>query len=322
MNLKRLSAILLAAAATALAQSGEFLSTPRLGFTVNNDGSELRALLGVPGSGRVSGPLALPEGITRMYLAPGQQYALGYGDGTGRWYVVSLRDGSLFSLQAIDSLRGAAALVAFAPGAEAATVTDAAGSTVHVLTIGADGAQPAWSAAIEPSSRLAVNRSGDLLLAAGPSGVMLHRRGADPVQVAVATDAAGIAFQYAGDSAVIAGAAQRVLVVLDHLAAEPASRSVVSADLGAPGAVAWSRDGRFVWCADGEANAIARVDVSTGVVDRIPTDVPVSQFDILPGSDHFLISNPGAGQAAWMLLAAPERIGTYFVPGNPEGARQ
>jgi hypothetical protein len=322
MKLGHRLAILLAAAAAAFAQTAEVLSTPRLGFTVTGDGTEIRALLGVPGAGRVSDPLVLPEGVTRVYLAPGHDYALGYGEESGRWNILSLRDDSLFSLHPVDGLSGEAGAVVFAPGAEAVAVTDATNSTVHVLTVSNHSAQAAWSAAIEAASRLALNRSGDLLLAAGASGVTLYRRGSDGVQVAATQDVAGIAFQYAADTAVIADAAQRVLLVLEDLSAEPVSHTLVSAGIGAPEAVAWSRDGRLVWCADGDANSIARVNVASGAVDRIATDVAVTQFDVLPGTDHFLISSPRAGEAAWLFLAGPERVSTYFVPGNPQGARQ
>ncbi|MBL8296323.1 MAG: hypothetical protein JNN08_31050 [Bryobacterales bacterium] len=317
MKQARRLAILVAAASAVFGQPAEFLSTPRLGWTVSDDARELRALLGVPGAGRVSEAVTLPDGVTRIYVAPGHQYALGYGEDSGAWCLVSLRDESLFSVTKIEGLSGPAGLLAFGPDARAVAVADAANSTVQVLTVSAGRAQAAWTVAIDSPSRIALDSSGDLLLAAGAGGVILHRRDAPGIPVAPATDVEAMAFRAGTDRAIIADSAQRVLLLADHLAAEPAVRPVVGAGIGAPGAVAWSRDGRFVWCADREANAIARVELATGVADLIQTDVSVSQFEVLPGSDHFLISAPRAGQAAWMLLANPERVSTYFVPGVP-----
>lgn len=323
MKLFRTFAILWAAATAALPQSGDFLSTPRLGWTVGGDGRELRALLGVPGAGRVSDAIALPEGVTRLYLAPGQEYALGHGEESGNWYVVSLRDDSLFSLQLVDALHGGQGRVVFAPGGTAFAVTGPDDTTARVFTLNGGIAHPHWSTAIDVAAHLALHHTGDVILAAGTAGVTLHRRGAESVHLAAVREVSGIAFQPSGDSAVIADAGQRALIVLDTLASEPSSRTVTMAgDLGAPGPVTWSRDGRHVWCASREASALARVDIVSGAIDRVTADVPVTQFESLPGRDHFLISAPNSGQAAWMLLAQSDRISTYFVPGNPEGARQ
>lgn len=310
-------AILVAAASAAFGQPAEFLSTPRLGWAVSSDARELRALLGVPGAGRVSALVALPGGVTHVYLAPGHEYALGYGEDSGMWCLVSLRDESLFSVTQIEGLSGPAGLLAFGPDARAVAVADAANSTAQVLTVSANRAEIAWAAALDSPARIALDSSGGLLLAAGPAGVTLHRRGATGIHVAATPDVQAIAFQAGSDKAVLADPAQRMLLVAERLATEPVVRAVVSDAFGTPGAVAWSRDGRVVWCADREAAAIARADLATGIVDRIPTDVSVSQFEILPGYDHFLISVPGAGHAAWMLLAEPERVSTYFVPGTP-----
>lgn len=323
MKIFRTFALFWVAATAALPQSGEFLSTPRLGWTVGGDGRELRALLGVPGAGRVSDAIALPEGVTRLYLAPGQEYALGYGEESGNWYVVSLRDDSLFSLQAIDALHDGQGRVVFAPGGGAFAVTGPGDDTARIFTVTGGIAQPAWSVAIDASSSLALHHTGDRMLAAGAAGVTLHRRGADSVHLPPVQELSDIAFQPLGDSAVIADAGQRVLLILDTLASAPSLRTIlVAGDIGAPAAVAWSGDGHHVWCASREASALARIDIASGAIDQIDTDIPVRQFHQLPGRDHFLISPPVSGQAAWLLLAQADRIATYFVPGNPEGVGQ
>ena len=51
------------------------VDSPSMGFAVRPDGSELRAILGVPGAARFSDPLPLPEGVTAAEMAPGQGWA-------------------------------------------------------------------------------------------------------------------------------------------------------------------------------------------------------------------------------------------------------
>ncbi len=60
---------------TRTSDSSRILRAPMLGY-VSSDTSELRPMLGVPGAAVVGEPVALPDGIRRTYIAPGQQFAL------------------------------------------------------------------------------------------------------------------------------------------------------------------------------------------------------------------------------------------------------
>ncbi|MCC6590374.1 MAG: hypothetical protein IT168_27020 [Bryobacterales bacterium] len=318
MKLRQALAILLATAGTAVAQTGEMLSSPRIGWTTSDDGRELRALLGVPGSGRVSARFSLPEGISRVFLPPGQQYAVGYAEATGNWWLISLRDESMAAVKAIDGLHGPAGLLAFGPEGRTAVVTDAANAMARVVTLSADGVDVLWNVGVGQVSRIAVDSSGDLLLAAGAGGISVYRRGGESVAVAAAKDVTAIVFKPGGDAAAVADAGQRVVLIAERLISEPATQVLVSGEMGSPGALAWSRSGQFLWVADTEADAVTRIEVATAATQRFATDIRVDGFHRLTGNDHFLISSPAAGRAAWMLLAGPDGAGTYFVPGDPE----
>ena len=52
------------------------ISTPLLGLFVDDANTEVHAVTGVPGSALVSNPLAMPDSVKRVWLAPGQQWAL------------------------------------------------------------------------------------------------------------------------------------------------------------------------------------------------------------------------------------------------------
>ena len=65
---------------------------PVMGYAFGGQTRELRAILGVPGASRWSDPLALPDGVTALRIAPGHRWAL------------VLRDGGEAGLLTLDSL--------------------------------------------------------------------------------------------------------------------------------------------------------------------------------------------------------------------------
>ena len=65
---------------------------PVMGYAFGGQTRELRAILGVPGASRWSDPLALPDGVTALRVAPGHRWAL------------VLRDGGEAGILTLDSL--------------------------------------------------------------------------------------------------------------------------------------------------------------------------------------------------------------------------
>ena len=56
--------------------SGITMGRPIIGYVAHSSPLELRAILGIPGAAVFSDPLLLPRHVTRIRLAPSQQYAL------------------------------------------------------------------------------------------------------------------------------------------------------------------------------------------------------------------------------------------------------
>src|SRR5215467_7876847 len=52
------------------------LGGPLAGYCTSANGSELRAILGTPGSYQFSAPLPVPDGTTRVHPAPGRDFVL------------------------------------------------------------------------------------------------------------------------------------------------------------------------------------------------------------------------------------------------------
>jgi hypothetical protein len=52
------------------------ITGPVAGYATESSGTTLRAISGVPGSFRFSDALPLPEGVKRVHMAPGQDFAL------------------------------------------------------------------------------------------------------------------------------------------------------------------------------------------------------------------------------------------------------
>ena len=103
-------------AVPALASAAESISGPVAGYVVDSSPAQLRAILGVPGAFGFSDPLSLPAGITRVRLAPGQDFAL-VECGTGAPGILFLKDGAVDRLAPIDGALTSADWVAFSPSA-------------------------------------------------------------------------------------------------------------------------------------------------------------------------------------------------------------
>src|ERR1043166_4728856 len=91
------------------------LSAPVLGLLTDDSSTEVRAIVGVPGSAMIDDPVTLPANTGRIFLAP-----------SARWSLIEKADGSGLALLAfdgqtagdligIDGSAATASLVAFSP---------------------------------------------------------------------------------------------------------------------------------------------------------------------------------------------------------------
>src|SRR5262245_33744975 len=99
------------------------MSGPVTGYVTRSSSTELRAILGVPGALRYSDPLSLPEGTTRVRVAPGREFAwLERSSDAG---ILFLSGGLVDRFTAVSGAVAAADWVSFSPGAGSAVLFSA-----------------------------------------------------------------------------------------------------------------------------------------------------------------------------------------------------
>jgi hypothetical protein len=110
------------------------MQTPVLGFVSSAEGGELRAIVGIPGASALGGPLAVPAGVSSVYLAPRQNYALlapTAGESIGLMTFAGADEGAVIPVCAAISQPD---IVAFSPTGAAAALYSKAEERLQVIT--------------------------------------------------------------------------------------------------------------------------------------------------------------------------------------------
>jgi hypothetical protein len=121
----------------AFGQSSAANSGPTLGFVAGPAG-QLQPIFGIPGAARLGNPVALPQSVTQVFVAPGQNYALAAQGAANPVALVVLRvNGVMQTNLTLTALPGALAtpdLVAFSPGGGSAALYSQQAGMVQVFT--------------------------------------------------------------------------------------------------------------------------------------------------------------------------------------------
>jgi hypothetical protein len=110
------------------------IQSPVLGFVYAADISELRTILGIPGASRLSGPLALPSGVTNVIFAPGQQCALAEQANGAPIGVIAFPAANPGPLVEIPNAIAHSDVVAFSPSGGNAAVYSVSEQRLQVIT--------------------------------------------------------------------------------------------------------------------------------------------------------------------------------------------
>jgi hypothetical protein len=301
--------------AAAVLPAAESLGTPVAGYVAAPPRAELRAILGVPGSYLLSDPLTLPDGVTRIRLAPGQDYAL-VERGSHAPAAVVLKAGAVDHVTEIPGALAAADWVAFSSGARAVVLYSSAAKRMQVVTGLPD--TPAVARELD-ASMLAVEPSS---AATGDDGAMLVAASSESVYL-LAPDGAG--------RLLFSGSEIRDVAVLangtDAVAADAGSGSVyLLSSSGAPRVLAGGLEGitRIFPGADGRtlfglrpgSRTVSWIDVPTGAVNHADVGEetsPASDFLPLRNRDTFLIA-ARPRQPAWIFYRDGNLGRVVFVP--------
>ncbi len=309
----RVSVLLIFAAAAAL-PAAETIGGPVAGYVAGAKG-ELRAISGVPGSFGYSDPLPLPDGTTRVRVAPGQEFALAERRDAAPAALVLL-GGAVDHVTVLDGVMPAADWVAFSLTARSAVFFSAANGRLQVVTGLPDAARVVIdldaAALAEPASTAAVSDDGTLVLLASTQSVFTLTPDQAPRLVFSGTRIRSLAVLRNGVDAVVADDGTGSVHLLSA-AASAASTRVLASGLYLLGDLCASADGASIFVARPGARAISWIDMASGAVQSLDTDVPFSGLTPLRNRDTFLISAK-PGQPGWVFYREGSAGRLVFIP--------
>ena len=297
---------------TAWCAGGE-LRAPVLGYLLQEDPLELRAISGIPGAAIRGEPLPLPEGVTRLRLAPGHGFAMAER-GESDPPAVLLLDGGATLAAPVSGALARASLVVFSPRGSAAALYSAGEARVQVLT--GLPLQPQVSRDIAASGlvALAVSDDGEMLLTADEQGLVYVSRVAGERQpVFRAEGLASMTFLPQRSEAVVGDRSRGEVFLLGGFDDAIYSRLIASG-LEGLGAVRAATDGLSVLVAGSEGARAWIVDIASATARSLDLPASPAFLEPLRLPDAYLFASP-PGEPAWLLMKSPDETRSYFIPG-------
>jgi len=297
---------------TAWCAEGE-LRGPVLGYLLQEDPLELRAISGIPGAAIRGEPLPLPEGVTRLRLAPGHGFALAER-GESDPPAVLLLDGRAALATPVPGALARADLVVFSPRGRAAALYSAGEARVQVLTGLPLQPQVRRDIAASDLVALAVSDDGEMLLTAGAQGLVYVSRVAGERQLVFRAESlAAMTFLPQRREAVVGDRGRGEIFLLGGFDDAVYSRLIASG-LDGLDALRAAADGRSVLVAGGEGNRAWIVDIASATVRALDLPASPAFLEPLRLPDAYLFASP-PGEPAWLLVRSPEETRSYFIPG-------
>ena len=319
----RLHRYLLPALFAGLASAAGTLSGPVAGYVTDSSRTQLRTILGVPGALSFSEPLPLPEGVTQVRLAPGQDFAL-VENADSAPGVLFLKAGAVDCMAPVPGGMPSADWIAFSPAAGSALLYSARANRLQVLNGFPDAPRVALDldATMLPEQPLmgAVRDDGSLLLVA--SATSLYR--VSPAGAAQVVLSAGgilsITVLRNGADAAVSDPTTGSVHVVRNVASNPEAR-VVASGLDGIGTIFPAWDGQSLFVARPGAETVSSIDLVSGEVRSFGSSVAPVALIPLRNRDTFLISAK-ANQPGWVFYRDGTGGRAVFIPASELATRE
>jgi len=290
-------------------------SGPVAGYVADPSGPGLRVISGVPGSYLFSDPLPVPDGVTRVHLAPGKDFAL-IETGAASPAILFLSGGAVDHVTALSGAMPAADWVAFSGSATSAVLFSSSAQRLQLLTglpaapqvaLDLDAStlpeQP-LTAAVSDDGRLLVMASGNSVYRLSPGGApQLLLSAGRIVSVAVLLNGAGVA---------VSDTSTASIHVLRNLDSTPQIQ-VLASGLQGIGKLYPASDGAALFVARPGVKAVSSVDLASGALQTFPSAAALADLVPLRNRDTFLISaRPGQPGSIFLRDGSAGRV--VFIP--------
>ncbi len=303
-------------AVACLAPAAETIGGPIAGYAAEPSGARIRAILGVPGAFAYSAPLALPQGITRVRLPPGQDFAL-VERGSAAPAMLFLKDGAVDHLVPISGAMPSADWVAFSPSAASAILFSAAGR-LQVISGFPDTPQLVLdldSASLPEVAHVgAVSDDGTLVLVGSNRSLYRLTRDNGAQIVLAASSILSVTILRNGKDAAVSDSGTGSVYLVSNIGDNPASR-VLASGLDGIGDVFPSWDGKSLFMACPGAQSVSWIELEAGTVRSFRAGAPPVQLTPLRNHDTFLISAV-ARQPGWVFYRDGVDAAVVFIPAS------
>jgi hypothetical protein len=290
------------------------ITGPLAGYVVES-GPALRAIVGVPGSFRFSAPLPLPEGVTRVHVAPAQDFAL-VERADSAFGVLSLSGGTVGRVTAVDGAMAAADWVAFSPAAGSAILFSSSAHHLQVINGLPDAPRVAMeldtTSLPEQPHTAAVSDDGRVFLIASLHSVyVVPREGAAQLLMS-AREIVSLAIFRNGTDAVVSDRGTGSVHLLQNVSTAPVERMLASSLKGL-GKLYPSWDGGTVFVARPGMKTVSSIDMASGEVRSFDSGATPVLLHPLRNRDTFLIS-ARPRQPGWVFYREGSTGRIVFVP--------
>lgn len=298
--------------------ASQSMQSATLGFVCATDGSEVRAILGIPGASMLSRPLALPTGATSLNFAPGQKYAIVAGAAGGSLGVMTFPSATPGPLVEISGAIAQPDIVSFSPNGTAAVVYSASEGRLEVLS----GLPATPRIAREMSTTdlpsavrlLALADDGATLLEGTANSIVyLLPEGVGPQLLETAGDLEAMAFVPKSENALIFDRNAGALSLLQSVNSVPSHRPLAGGLTGLGGQIALQVAAGRVFITSTSSNRLWQVDLQSSLVQDLQLPATATMLEPLRASGNYLLSWQ-SGQPAWIVDTTGQTGSVYFVP--------
>jgi hypothetical protein len=294
---------------------------PVAGYVTDSSRSQLRTIFGVPGAFTFSGSLPLPDGITQVRLAPGQDFALVESVNSAPG-VLFLKAGAVDHLAPVTGAIASADWIAFSPSTGSALLYSGAAHRLQVLSGLPNAPQVALDldAATLPvvPALGAVSDDGSLVLVASSTSLYRVSRDGSSQVVLSAGGILSLTVLRNGVDAALSDSATASVQLVRNAGSTPQAR-VLASGLDGIGTIFPSSDGLSLFVARPGAETVSSIDLSSGAVQSFAASIAPVGLIPLRNRDTFLISARD-NQPGWVFYRDGTLGRAVFIPAADSAA--
>jgi DNA-binding beta-propeller fold protein YncE len=304
------------AAPAADRNASQQMQSPVLGF-VYAAGGEVRTIQGIPGASTLSDPLALPDGVTSIEFAPGQQFAVFEQTNGASIGVITFSSVGTGPLIPIPGGISQPDIISFSPNGTAVALYSASEGRLQV--IGGLPNQPQLNREMSSSELpgavrlLALADDGVTLLEGTADSAVYLLAGSGPQLLESVSDLGGMVFTPKSNDALIFDRDGSTLSLLQGVSGVRSSRQLASGLAGLEGTIGLQTDGSRAIVTSANTNHLWQIDLQSLQVQDVQLPTEPAMLQPLRVSGQYLLSWQ-SGRPAWILDTSQEKGAVYFVP--------